>query len=92
MPAHEHINQEQLRALKALDFPMDDNDNYYTIGQLEPELSFDMNQYNTLKEDIAKHGIKTPIEVMGDRVSDGHHRAVIAKELGIPRIPIWDVT
>jgi ParB-like chromosome segregation protein Spo0J len=95
MPAHEHINQNQLRNLRALDFPMGDG-SYYTVGSLDPELSFDMEHYNTLKEDIVKNGIKEPIVVdsMGNHkvVLDGHHRAVIAKELGMPNIPVNDVT
>lgn len=88
MPAHEHINQEQLRALKALDFPTDDEGGYYTVGQLTPELSFDMAHYNELKDDIAKNGILQPIEVRKGQIDNGHHRAVIAKELNLPRIPV----
>lgn len=89
MPAHQHINQDQLRALKALDFPTDDEGGYYTVGQLDPELSFDdVEHYNTLKEDILQNGIQEPIPVRKGKLADGHHRAVIAKELGIPRIPV----
>ena len=89
MPAHQHINQEQLRALKALDFPTDDEGGYYTVGQLDPELSFaDIEHYNTLKADIAKRGILKPLQVRKGQIDDGHHRAVAAKELGLPRIPV----
>ena len=88
MPAHQYINQEQLRALKALDFPTDDEGGYYTIGQLDPELSFNMDHYNNLKEDIAKNGMKQPIEIRKGQIDDGHHRAVIAKELGLSSIPV----
>ena len=87
MSAHQYINQDQLRALKALDFPLDD-DSYYTIGQLDPELSFDMDHYNRLRDDIAKNGMQQPIEIRKGQVENGHHRAVIAKELGLSRIPV----
>ena len=88
MPAHEHINQNQLRNLMALDFPREEGDPY-TIEELDPKLSFDMEHYNAIKADIAKNGIQRPLKVLwGDSLSDGHHRAVAAKELGISRIPV----
>ena len=88
MPAHEHINQNQLRALKALDFPQDDGDPY-TVGQLDPELSFDMEHYNALKADIAKNGIQRPIKLLhGEFLNEGHHRAVAARELGLESVPV----
>lgn len=87
MSAHQYINQDQLRALKALDFPLDD-DSHYTIGQLDPELSFDMDHYNRLRDDIAKNGMQQPIEIRKGQVENGHHRAVIAKELGLSHIPV----
>lgn len=89
MPAHEYINQRQLRALKALDFPRDEGmGEEYTVGELDPELSFDMDHYNALKADIAKNGIRRPIKVLhGQYLNEGHHRAVAAKELGLERIP-----
>lgn len=60
----------------------------YTVGELDPELSFDMEHYNALKEDIAKNGIRRPIKVLhGQYLNEGHHRAVAARELGLERIP-----
>ena len=93
MPASEHINQDQLRALKALDFPSDEGNNFYTnfytVGQLDPELSFDMEHFNALKADIAEHGIQRPIKILhGKYLNEGHHRAVAARELGLERIPV----
>jgi hypothetical protein len=88
MPAHEHINQDQLRNLRALDFPIDDG-SHYTVGSLDPKLSFDMEHYNALKDDIAKYGIQRPIKILhGKYLNEGHHRAVAAKELGLERIPV----
>lgn len=88
MPAHQYINQKQLRALIALDFPSDDKDNYYTVGQIEPDFSFDQNHYNALKDDIAKNGIKEPLEIRNGQLENGHHRAVAARDLGIDKIPV----
>jgi hypothetical protein len=88
MSASNHINQEQLRALKALDFPSDNDDNYYTVGQIDPDISFDAHHYDALKDDIAKNGIKEPLEVRKGQLENGHHRAVAARDLGIEKIPI----
>ena len=42
-----------------------------------------------LKADIAKNGIKEPLEVRGGNVvTEGHHRAVAAMQLGLSRIPL----
>lgn len=88
VPAHEHINQEQLRNLKALDFVPEGSSKELTIGEANPEDWFDMEHYQSLKEDIAKHGIVRPIKILhGQYLNEGHHRAMIAKELNIPQIP-----
>ena len=89
MSASNHINQEQLRALKALDFPKDAG-SHYTVGSLDPKLSFDdMEHYESLKSDIAEHGIQRPIKTIhGAFLNEGHHRAVAARELGIEKIPV----
>lgn len=50
--------------------------------QVMPPLSAE--QYAALREDIAAHGIRVPVDVDEDgAVLDGHHRAAIAAELGI---------
>ena len=50
--------------------------------QLLPALS--EAEYAALRESIAEHGIRVPIEVDEDgNILDGHHRAAIAEELGI---------
>ena len=53
----------------------------------------DSEEFRLLREDIAKNGIKKPIKITfyrGDNkyaVTDGNHRLIIAKELGIKNIP-----
>jgi polysaccharide pyruvyl transferase WcaK-like protein len=44
--------------------------------------------FEDLYNDIHKNGITTPLRVVNDRLVDGHHRAIIAMELGIETIPI----
>ena len=90
MPAHEYINQHQLRGLFAGDFVSEDgNGRELTIGEAKPEDWFDMDHYNALKDNIAEHGIQRPIKVIyGKYLNEGHHRAMAAKELGLSRIPI----
>ena len=51
--------------------------------QLLPPLSGE--EYTALRADIAEHGIRVPVDVdESGTVLDGHHRAQIAAELGIP--------
>ena len=67
---------------------------HYTVGSLDPELSFDdMEHYNTLKADIAKNGIQRPLKTLhGSFLNEGHHRAVAARELGLEKIPVVNFT
>ena len=89
MAAHEHINQHQLRKLRALDFTDENTGDETTIGEANPEDWFDMEHYNALKSNIAEHGIIRPIKVLhGQFLNEGHHRAMAAKELGLTRIPV----
>jgi hypothetical protein len=49
--------------------------------------------YDELKQDISKHGMKSPISATrlsnGETLlTEGHHRAVIAKELGFSHVPV----
>ena len=51
--------------------------------QLLPPLGAD--EYAALREDIAVNGIRVPVDVdEAGQLLDGHHRAAIAAELGIP--------
>ena len=96
MPAHEHINQEQLRGMFANDFYDHFEENNYTVGNLDADNVFhpdDDYDYHELHASIKKEGIKTPLNVSlrDNMLYDGHHRAVIARDLGIDKIPIRDV-
>ena len=87
MSAHQHINQDQLRRLKGLDFGSEE----MTIGRARPEDWFDMNHYEALKADIAENGIQRPIKTLyGTYVNEGHHRAMAARDLGLTSIPVID--
>jgi ParB-like chromosome segregation protein Spo0J len=49
--------------------------------------------YDNLKKSIAKEGMKKPIKVVKNDhefpwLYDGHHRAVIAHELGLKKVPV----
>lgn len=92
MSASNHINQKQLRNLIAGDFAPHGFDEYpIRVGQLVREdvtMFSDSDHYDTLRDDIAKNGIKTPLSIHKNRLVDGHHRAVIAQELGLPKIPV----
>jgi hypothetical protein len=96
MPAHEHINQEQLRGLYANDFYDHFEENNYTVGSLDADFVWnqdDDHTYEELHDSIKKEGIKTPLDVSlrNNMLYDGHHRAVIARDLGIDQIPIRNV-
>lgn len=93
MPAHQHINQEQLRGLIARDMRFDDpSGKEYTIGELDAENIFqdDSERYQSLHDSIKKEGIKVPLTVSLKRnlLIDGHHRAIVARDLGIDKIPV----
>ena len=93
MAAHEHINQEQLRGLISKDMQIDDpSGKNYTIGELDVENIFqdDRERYNSLYASIKKEGIKVPLSVSlkQNMLWDGHHRAIVARDLGIEKIPI----
>lgn len=96
MPAYDHINHEQLRGLVSRDMRFDDpSGNDYTIGDLDAENIFqdDAEYYQSLHDSIKTEGIKTPLEVSLKRnlLIDGHHRAIVARDLGIDKIPIRNV-
>jgi hypothetical protein len=96
MPAYQHINQQQLRGLISSDMRSDDpNGPDYTIGELDSENIFqdDSDYYQELHSSIKNEGIKVPLKVSlkHNTLYDGHHRAIVARDLGIPHIPIFDI-
>lgn len=64
----------------------------YTIGELDAENIFqdDAERYHSLHNSIKKVGIKEPLIVSLKRnlLVDGHHRAIVARDLGLDSIPI----
>lgn len=66
----------------------------YTIGDLDAENIFqdDSDRYQSLHDSIKNEGIKVPLSVSLKRnlLIDGHHRAIVARELGIDKIPVID--
>jgi hypothetical protein len=93
MSASNHINQEQLRGLISRDMQIDDpSGKNYTIGELDAENIFqdDSERYTSLHDSIKKEGIKVPLSVSlkQNLLIDGHHRAIVARDLGIEKIPI----
>lgn len=95
MAAYQHINQAQLRGLIATDMWTDDpSGRNYTIDDLDVENVFqdDVERYNDLYQSISEKGIQTPLKVSLSRnlLIDGHHRAIIARELNLDKIPVED--
>lgn len=95
MPAHQHINRKQLLGLISNDMRFDDpSGKEYTIGDLDAENIFqdDSEGYQSLHDSIKNEGIKVPLSVSLKRnlLIDGHHRAIVARELGIDKIPVVD--
>jgi hypothetical protein len=46
-------------------------------------------EWRVLREDIAEHGIRTPLRILRNGwVIDGTHRCLIAQELGLEQIPV----
>jgi ParB-like chromosome segregation protein Spo0J len=93
MAASEHINQHQLRGLISRDMQIDDTSGRdYTIGELDVENIFqdDSERYESLYDSIKNEGIKVPLHVSIKKnlLIDGHHRAIVARDLGIDTIPI----
>lgn len=44
--------------------------------------------FDDLVEDVRRNGIKEPLRVVNNRLVDGHHRIIVAKELGFDEIQI----
>lgn len=44
--------------------------------------------FQDLTADIQQNGITAPLRVVNDVLIDGHHRAIVAMELGLNEVPI----
>jgi hypothetical protein len=44
--------------------------------------------FDTLLESIKNNGIVSPLTVVNGVLVDGHHRAIVIKELALPIVPI----
>lgn len=62
-----------------------------TVGELSRNTYIEFKHgpiFESLTKDIQENGITTPLRVVNDYLIDGHHRAVVAMELGLLEIPI----
>lgn len=78
------MSLDELKALKSMDHPC-------YVGDLSRNTYIEYKHgrvFEDLAVDIRKNGITTPLRVVNNYLVDGHHRAVIAMELGITEIPI----
>ena len=90
MSARDHLSKPQFMSVKDVgelwsgDHETTGPAKYVTRNHLRDNI-------DSLKEDIAKNGVKTPLEVTKDEggyLLDGHHRYVAARELGMDKVPV----
>lgn len=69
--------------------------NMIAVGDLTVNDKFDKllhelhpHELEALRESVIENGITDPIKVWGDTIVDGHNRYRIAKEYGMPEVPI----
>lgn len=83
MPINMVVPTDYLKALYSNDYPDK------TIGQLKradyPNRPF---VFDELAKDIAANGVVKPLRVVNRFLVDGHHRAIIALELGLDNVPV----
>jgi len=84
MPRKQTLSISDLKKLSSFDNPC-----------LVGELSRDMyvlpkheRVFSELTTDIQENGITDPLRVVGQFLVDGHHRAIVAMELGLEEVPI----
>jgi ParB-like chromosome segregation protein Spo0J len=64
----------------------EDSEDSLPLFQVMPSLSVE--EFESLKGDIAQHGVQSPVEYDQDKnIIDGHHRVLACKELGISDWP-----
>lgn len=99
-PRVRHINLKQLGDYIANDW--DTGRGLIRVRHLTRGMYDEMHgqeEFDKLSASIREHGILNPLFVEKDRSNkyliDGHHRAIVARELGIDRIPVtydWENT
>lgn len=76
MSAHEHLNPDQFMSKFR---PTEDSSWSSLRSYYEDEHPVTM---KALREDVAQHGIKHPVEVVRGAVESGHHRVLAAQDVG----------
>ena len=94
MAASDHLGQQFIGLKELMNLPTRDYESL-PVGAITPKmLPKSKKEYQALKESIKTHGMKTPIEVHeetseeGPWLYEGHHRAVIAGELKMAKVPV----
>lgn len=89
-PRIRHINLAQLGDYIANDW--DTGRGVIRVRHLTREMYGEDDKWSDLAQSVAKEGIKDPLFVSKEGKNkyliDGHHRALLAREFGIDRIPI----
>ncbi|NBP17001.1 hypothetical protein EBU95_21930 [bacterium] len=94
MAASDHLGKQFIGLKELMNLPTRDYGSLPVSAITPKMLPKSRKQYLDLKEDIETHGMKTPIEVHeetseeGPWLYEGHHRAVIAGELKMDKIPV----
>lgn len=66
-------------------------DNPCLVGELSRDmyvLPKHTQVFQDLTADIQQNGITAPLRVVNNVLVDGHHRAIVAMELGLTEVPI----
>lgn len=82
MPLFYDTSIEQLDECYSNDYP------HLQVKDLKRDLYPLYKDFASLSDNISQNGITAPLRVVGNKLVDGHHRAIIIKELGIKTVPI----
>lgn len=83
MPVYQDLPVTILSTLRSNDYPNKTISDLHRADYLNRAYVFE-----GLAADIAKNGIKEPLRVANGVLVNGHHRAIIALELGLESVPI----
>jgi hypothetical protein len=84
MPSHRTLSLAELKQLISFDNPC-------LVGELSREMYIlpkHAQVFQDLTADIQQNGITAPLRVVNQYLVDGHHRAIVAMELGLDEVPI----